>query len=59
MRLFVSLRTDAEIIVPARRAVPGNKVANSDILKALSEAVASSVGKPEQVRRGYDICLHA
>ncbi|WIA08676.1 hypothetical protein OEZ85_008103 [Tetradesmus obliquus] len=28
--------------------VPGNSLDNSDILKALSKAVASSVGKPEQ-----------
>jgi hypothetical protein len=30
-------------------AVPGNRVDNSDLLKALSAAVASSVGKPEKV----------
>lgn len=29
-------------------AVPGNGVDNSDILKALSKAVAQTVGKPEQ-----------
>lgn len=29
-------------------AVPGNGVDNSDILKALSRAVAQTVGKPEQ-----------
>jgi hypothetical protein len=30
-------------------AVPGNSLDDSDILKALSKAVADSVGKPEQV----------
>lgn len=30
-------------------AVPADRVATSDLLKALSQAVASSVGKPEQV----------
>ena len=29
-------------------AVPGNGVDNSDIIKALSRAVAETVGKPEQ-----------
>lgn len=28
--------------------VPGNRVDNSDLLKALSKAMASSIGKPEQ-----------
>lgn len=28
--------------------VPGNRVDNSDLVRALSKAVASSVGKPEQ-----------
>lgn len=31
-----------------RAAVPGNRVSNSDLLKALSAAVSHSVGKPEQ-----------
>ena len=29
--------------------MPGNRVDNSDLLKELSQAVASSVGKPERV----------
>lgn len=34
---------------PTPCAVPGNGLDNSDTLAALSKAVASSVGKPEQV----------
>lgn len=39
-------------------AVPGNSLDNSDILKALSKAVASSVGKPEQVTTRAAATVH-
>jgi len=35
--------------------VPGNAVDNSDTLKALSKAVADSVGKPEQASERFEV----
>lgn len=47
MRLSTANRTACEHGLFCS-AVPGNGIDNSDVLKALSKAVAQTVGKPEQ-----------